>query len=57
MPLQIDPMDVSSVTDVTVAARPIVGPVTCDTFSSLFRGDRREQEKKEFCCEKRKINL
>ena len=32
----------------------IFGPVTCDTFPPLFRRDRREQEKKEFCCEKRK---
>ena len=50
MPLQIDPMDVSSVTDatclVTVAARVIVVAVTCDTFSPPFQVYRKNEKKK-----------
>ena len=48
MPAQTGLKDVSSVTDVTVAASPIFGPVTCDTSPTLFRGIERKR-KKEFC--------
>ena len=46
MPAQTGLKDVSSVTDVTVAASPIFGPVTCDTFPTLFRGIERKRNKR-----------
>ena len=50
MPAQTGLVDVSSVTDVTVAASPIFGSVTCDAFPTLFRGIERKREKKELGC-------
>ena len=52
MPAQTGLKDVSSVTDVTVAASPIFGPVTCDTFPTLFRGIERKRKKKSFVVKK-----